>query len=242
MNEPKLATVDTQRLVRELIRAFNSLKTKPAPLICSSPTEAERQQLPQQSQADDSKASKVVGGAPSAISVDSRPRPGTPLEAFTRVVSDIDEAEPEQISAFESVEDSETWNYQIEAQSSHRVIIEDFRSDHELIERLSVTPQELQALSGSSLLGSLTCRQDVLFMLRLLREAPKPAELQATVAPEPLHVPDQNFERSIPDSSEMIERMRRESLAKLTESDLRRSKSARAGSILARLGRGWRVT
>jgi hypothetical protein len=241
MNEPKLATarVDTERLVRELLSALNSLKTIPAPLTCSSPREEERQQRPSQSQAGRSRASKLVGGAPSTISADPRPRSRTPLEALTGEVSDIDGAESEQISAFESAENSETRDYQIEAQSSQHGIIEEFRSDHEVIERLRVTPQELQALSSSSLLGSLTCKQDVLFMLRQLREAPKPAKLQATVPPEPLHVPDENIERSIPDPSEMAERIRRESLAKLTESYLRRSTPARGESILLRFRRGW---
>jgi len=90
----------------------------------------------------------------------------------------------------------------IEAQSKQHKILEEFRRDHEVIERLRVTFQELQALSRASLLGSLTCRQDVLLMLSQIREARKRAELQATVPPEPLHVPAENIEPSIPDFSE----------------------------------------
>ncbi len=180
MNKPKFATarVDTERLVRQLLDAFNSLKTTPAPHICSSPGEEQQRPL--------------------AV-------PRTPLEALTGAVSDIDAGEPEQVSAFEK--------------SSQHEIIEEFRGDHEVIERLRVTPQELQALSSASLLGSLTCKQDVLFMLRQIREARKREELQATVPPEPLYVPDENVEPSQPGFSEMAERLRRESLAKLTESD-----------------------
>jgi len=124
---------------------------------------------------------------------------------LTGAVSDTDEGESEQISAF--------------GKSSQHEIIEEFRGDHEAIERLQVTPQELQALSSASLLGSLTCKQDVLFMLRQIREAENPAELQSTVPPEPLDVPHENIEPSQPGFSEMAERIRRESLAKLTESD-----------------------
>src|SRR5208282_5535703 len=138
-------------------------------------------------------------------SADPRPAPGTPLEALTGAVSDTDEGESEQISAF--------------GKSSQHEIIEEFRSDHEVIERLRVTPQELQALSSASLLGSLTYKQDVQFMLSQIREAREPASLQATVPPEPLHVAAENIEPSIPDFSEMAERIRRESLAKLNESD-----------------------
>ena len=58
-----------------------------------------------------------------------------------------------------------------------------------MIERLQVTPQELEALSKVSLLGSLTCRQDALFVLRQLRSAMKPAGLPATLRPESLQAP-----------------------------------------------------
>ena len=37
-----------------------------------------------------------------------------------------------------------------------------------------MTPQELQALADASLLGSLTCKEDVLFMLRQIRGARNP--------------------------------------------------------------------
>ena len=88
--------------------------------------------------------------------------------------------------------------------------------DHEAIERLQVTPEELQALSDASLLGSLTCKQDALFMLRQVRSAMKPARLHR---PESLHVSDEDIELSIPEDSWMAELIRRESLSILTESD-----------------------
>jgi hypothetical protein len=46
-----------------------------------------------------------------------------------------------------------------------------FRHDHELIERLKITPDEIAALENCALLGTLTCKQDLLFILRQIREA-----------------------------------------------------------------------
>ena len=52
-----------------------------------------------------------------------------------------------------------------------RAILDEIRNDHELIARLRITPQELEALSKCALLGTLTCKQDMLFILRQIREA-----------------------------------------------------------------------
>jgi len=52
-----------------------------------------------------------------------------------------------------------------------REILDEIRNDHELIGRLKITPQELEALSKCALLGTLTCKQDMLFILRQIREA-----------------------------------------------------------------------
>ena len=192
MSEPKLAAapVDAERAeraVRELVDAFNFLKTRPAPHTFFSPRK-ERRRSPQ-SQEGRAKAFELVGDALSTTSADRQPELRTLLEDL------------------------------IEARSGQHKILEEFRRDHEAIERLRVTPEELQALSSTSLLGSLTCRRDVLFMLRQIREARKPGELQAAAPPEPLHVPAENIDPSIRDISEMAERIRREGLARLTESD-----------------------
>ena len=48
------------------------------------------------------------------------------------------------------------------------------RNDHELIERLRITPEELDALSKCALFGTLTCKQDMLFILRQIRAAGRP--------------------------------------------------------------------
>ena len=218
MNEPKVATapVDVERLVRELLRAFKSLNPTPAPSACSSQSEEEQ---PEHSQEGRSEAFELVGGAQSNVSADPRGWPGTPREASPGTLSDIDALEPERISALKSDESSADLDHQIEAQPSRVEIIEEFRSDHELIERLGVTPQELRALSSASWFGSLTCKRDLLFVLREIREDTEPANLQATGSSEPLPVQDENIEPSIPDISEMTERFRLEAFAKLTESD-----------------------
>jgi len=46
-----------------------------------------------------------------------------------------------------------------------------FRDDIEMLERLQVTPQELAALKNCVLLGTLSCKQDMLFILRQIRIA-----------------------------------------------------------------------
>lgn len=49
--------------------------------------------------------------------------------------------------------------------------LDQIRNDRHLIERLKITPEELEALSKCSLFGTLTCKQDMLFILRQIREA-----------------------------------------------------------------------
>lgn len=59
--------------------------------------------------------------------------------------------------------------------------LDQIRNDHELVARLSITPQELEALSKCALLGTLTCKEDMLFILRQIREATRPGpKAQAT--------------------------------------------------------------
>jgi hypothetical protein len=68
--------------------------------------------------------------------------------------------------------------------SQERSILDQIRNDHELVARLSITPQELEALSKCALLGTLTCKEDMLFILRQIREARRPdPEAQAPRGP-----------------------------------------------------------
>ncbi len=66
-----------------------------------------------------------------------------------------------------------------------RAILEEIRKDHDLIERLKITPRELEALSKCVLLGTLTCKQDMLFILRQIREATASNPEHKAVFPTP---------------------------------------------------------
>ncbi len=168
MDKPKVteAAVGTEQVVRELVDALKSLQKKQAPLSSSPPGEQEQQE-PSESRGGRSKATTLLVALPG--------------------VSDVDAPEPEQIPELETAENSHTKRFEV--QSGEYGIVQGFCRNHGVVERFRVTPEELKALSNASLLGSLTCEQDVKFMLRQIREASEPAEPQATVAPEPIRVP-----------------------------------------------------
>jgi hypothetical protein len=73
-----------------------------------------------------------------------------------------------------------------------RAILDEIRNDHDLISRLSITPQELEALSKCALLGSLTCKQDMLFILRQIREASSHSIDDIPLFPKPPEVKELN--------------------------------------------------
>src|ERR1700730_5959907 len=168
MDKPKVteAAVGTEQVVRELVDALKSLQKKQTPLSASPPGEQE-QQKPPESRGGRSKATTLLEALPG--------------------VSDVDEPEPEQISELETAENSQTPGFEV--QSGEYGIVQGFCSNHGVVERFRLTPEELKALSNASLFGSWTCEQDVKFMLRQIREATKPAESQATDAPEQISVP-----------------------------------------------------
>jgi hypothetical protein len=60
------------------------------------------------------------------------------------------------------------------ASPQERPILDQIRDDHELVARLNIIPQELDALSKCAFLGTLTCKEDMLFILRQIREATSP--------------------------------------------------------------------
>jgi hypothetical protein len=166
MDKPKGAAVDADHVVRDLVDALKSLQKKQAPLSSSPPGEQE-QQKPPESRGGRSKATTLLETLPG--------------------VSDVDEPEPEQISELESAENSQIPGFEV--QSGEYRTVQGFCRNHRVVERFRVTREELKALSSASLLGPLICEQDVKFMLRQIREASKPAEPQATVAPEQIRVP-----------------------------------------------------
>jgi hypothetical protein len=125
--------------------------------------------------------------------------------------------------AFENIGKSQTLinpNGDLSAAGS---IFDEFCADRESIAALAVTDDELRELSRASLLGTLTCKEDLMFLLRHIRSA-------SNSVAYPAH------EESIPDVSAMTERMRLAALAKLEELDskaLRRSRSVWGRLMLA---------
>jgi cell fate (sporulation/competence/biofilm development) regulator YmcA (YheA/YmcA/DUF963 family) len=167
MDKPKVteAAVGAEHVVRDLVDALKSLQKKPAPLS-SSPTDEQERQEPPESRAGRSKSTTLLEALPG--------------------VSVVDEPEQEQIPELET-ENSQTPGFEV--QSGGYGMVQGFCRNHGVVERFRVTPKEIKALSNASLFGSWTCEQDVRFMLRQIREASKPAESQATVAPQKISVP-----------------------------------------------------
>lgn len=114
--------------------------------------------------------------------------------------------------AFEEAQDPQSSDCQGETQMNQDKVFEEFCADREGLEALGVTAEELQLLSRTSLLGSLTCKEDVEFILSQIREAMKPAP------PEP----------SISNARESTEAIRLAALAKLNELDLQNAKGDRS--------------
>jgi hypothetical protein len=85
------------------------------------------------------------------------------------------------------------------APREEREILDEIRNDHDLIRRLKITPQELEALSKCALLGTLSCKQDMLFILRQIREATSPSIDHASLLPVPVVAQDEVEDDSIPD-------------------------------------------
>jgi|HubBroStandDraft_2_1064218.scaffolds.fasta_scaffold370109_1 hypothetical protein len=84
------------------------------------------------------------------------------------------------------------------APREERAILDQIRNDRELIARLSITPQEIEALSKCALLGTLTCKQDMLFILRQIREATSATIDHAILFPQPASVNGTEDEDPVP--------------------------------------------
>ncbi len=115
------------------------------------------------------------------------------------------------MSAFEEAQDPQYSDCQGETQMSQDKIFEEFCADREGLEALGVTDAELQTLSRVSLLGTLSCKEDVEFILRQIREARRPTE------PEP----------SISNAQENTEAIRLAALEKLNQLDLLNAERSR---------------
>jgi len=217
MHETRLGTaqVNARELARELLDALNSFKTT-SEAAAFNACDDDRQQ--RTSVIEDGLVATLedAGRSPSNSSADPTFEMATSCGALAGPFADTNEKGAEQMR-FKRSMSSETTGYQTEDRPTRLKIVEEFSADSELIERLRVTGEELEALSDVSLLGSLTCKQDLLFILRQIRE---PNESGAAVPSGTLQVSYQKIEPSIPDVSEMTERIRREALAKLAEADL----------------------
>ena len=122
------------------------------------------------------------------------------------------------------VKKSETLDYPTDYQSDAERIFDEFCADRESIAALGVTAEEFRELSRASLLGTLTCKEDLLFILRQIRVAMK------------LPTPPPN-EQSTRDVNQMTETMRLEALAKLDELDLKAERRRR--SAVGRIETAW---
>jgi hypothetical protein len=85
------------------------------------------------------------------------------------------------------------------APNVERAILDEIRNDRDLIARLQITPQEMEALSKCALLGTLTCKQDMLFILRQIREATSPSVDQTALFPQPPQQDEDEEADPIPD-------------------------------------------
>src|SRR5208337_585409 len=111
--KPAGAPVDTERVIRELLDAFKSLKEVTAPATCSPPDNNEQQQRSQQPPNDPAKALELVGSTLSD-SDDPRLQPTTHFNAPMVPVSNFDEGSSPPAAAIESFENSEGSDLRIE--------------------------------------------------------------------------------------------------------------------------------
>jgi hypothetical protein len=142
--------------------------------------------------------------------------------------------------AFDDVKKSETSSLQTEGQHTHDKIIDAFCANRETIAALGVTPVELLELSRASLLGSLTCEDDVLFLLRQIRAATNPTA-PPPVPLESIHIPGGQSDEPTRDFGKITETIRSAALAKLDELDLRAARRRRSAIGRLELAAG-RVT
>lgn len=128
--------------------------------------------------------------------------------------------------AFDNVRKSETSDCQTQGLSRDK-IFEEFCADRETIAALEVTDAELQELSRASLLGSLTCEDDLLFLLRQIRAAMNPSA-PASIPLVSIHIPSGQVDGPTPDFGKIAETIRSAALAKLDELDLRAARRRRS--------------
>ena len=82
-------------------------------------------------------------------------------------------------------------NVNVRLPQAEREIWERFSKDRELLERLRVTTQELEGLASCVLLGTLNCKQDLLFILQQIRSATESCAEEPTISLLPSHRDDE---------------------------------------------------
>lgn len=102
-----------------------------------------------------------------------------------------------------------------EGQSVENSVLEEFCRDRESLEALKVTEKELQALSRAALLGTLSSKDDIMFILQQIRRP-----LIIGDAP----VEESKSTKSGPDRRQMTETMRLAALAKLNRIEAREAR------------------
>jgi hypothetical protein len=122
------------------------------------------------------------------------------------------------MSAFEDVKKSETSDNPTDDRSGSDGIFAEFCADRETNAALGVTAEEFQELSRASLLGTLTSKDDLLFMLRQIRAAMNPTAPPSSEPSEP----------TLPGINYLAETMRLKALAKLDELDLKAERRRRS--------------
>ena len=85
----------------------------------------------------------------------------------------------------------------VAAPSDKRELWDQFQQDRELIDRLRITSNEIDMLKRCALLGTLTCKQDLLFILRQIREATAPISAEDLVELRPVPEPGSFFEEPV---------------------------------------------
>lgn len=179
--KPESLDIDSERLVRDLLDALTLVEAPPKPLARFSPEQPNLGKTAKRPERRETAVGRAEDPGRAATLVPTLSEAATDMAAQTSSKTSIG------------------------VSSERRDILEQFCLDDELRERMHVTPQELDALAHSSLLGSLTSKQDLLFMLRTLRECVPSATEHTTGAVY----------------FEMAEDIRRDSLRKLVEWDLR---------------------
>jgi hypothetical protein len=87
----------------------------------------------------------------------------------------------------------------LSATHEKRSVWDQFQHDHELIARLKITPDELDTLTHCALLGTLACKEDLLFILRQIREAVSPVTPEEVVTIRPVSSYEKTLEEPVPD-------------------------------------------